>query len=135
MSVVGEDRAGIPEELAVDISALASIRALVEKVGTRAGLSEDGVVRLVLSVHELATNVIRHGYGVGRMTIWPTGSGVTCRVSDNGPGMSEMSEPSLDAPEPDAFSGRGLWLIRRMTDRMEIETSRYGTTVTIAVSA
>ena len=42
--------------------------------------------------------------------------------------------PASYRPPPGALTGRGLWMIRKLTDRMRIETGPAGTTVTVATA-
>lgn len=115
----------------VSVDTLGGIRSTVLDEATRSGLPEDTVTDLVLAVNELATNVVQHGGGTGTMWIWTTDKAVFCRVRDHGTGMTA---PRFEAPEPGSVSGRGLWMIKRMADWMDIQTGPTGTTVTIAVA-
>jgi anti-sigma regulatory factor (Ser/Thr protein kinase) len=84
---------------------------------------------VVLVAHELATNVIRHGGGNGRLRMWRESGRIVCRVNDHGPGM-----PALVAePESRRPGGRGLWIARRLAD-VRIETGPSGTVVEAALA-
>jgi anti-sigma regulatory factor (Ser/Thr protein kinase) len=37
--------------------------------------------------------------------------------------------------DPNALTGRGLWLIRQMSHQVHIETDSRGTTVTVTIAA
>ncbi|HEY0532985.1 MAG TPA: ATP-binding protein [Actinoplanes sp.] len=83
----------------------------------------------VLVAHELATNVIRHGGGFGRLRMWRESGRIVCRVSDCGPGMSALvAEPETRRP-----GGRGLWIARRLAD-VRIESGPSGTVVVAAMA-
>jgi serine/threonine-protein kinase RsbW len=115
----------------VDVDSLAAIRSIISKAGRSAGLSEDATTDLVLAVNELATNVVRHGGGTGLMWVWSANGCVFCRVTDSGPGMTV---PRIEPPPPGSVTGRGFWMIQRMTDKMDVQTGPHGTTVTIAIT-
>jgi anti-sigma regulatory factor (Ser/Thr protein kinase) len=83
----------------------------------------------VLVAHELATNVIRHGGGFGRLRMWRESGRIVCRVSDCGPGMPALvAEPETRRP-----GGRGLWIARRLAD-VRIESGPSGTVVVAAMA-
>jgi anti-sigma regulatory factor (Ser/Thr protein kinase) len=83
---------------------------------------------VVLVVHELATNVVRHGGGCGDLHVWWDGARIVCRVDDSGPGMTAAASSS-EPPSPWMPGGRGLWIARRLAD-LWIDTGPGGTTVT-----
>jgi serine/threonine-protein kinase RsbW len=122
-----------PVEHAVDIDSLGAVRDLVHGMATGCGLPPSAVDDLVLAANELATNVVRHGGGRGLVRLWCADDTVFCRMTDYGPGMPEPPA-SGEVPPPHALTGRGLWMIRRMIDRLEIDTGPHGTTVTISMS-
>lgn len=121
--------------LAVDLPALARLRQAVTREGQRFGLSEGPLNDLVLIANELATNVVRHGGGVGRMWLWHLDGCVYCQVADRGPGLRDLLLAGERPNDPNALTGRGLWLIRQMSHRVHIETGSDGTTVTVTVAA
>ncbi|WP_346534333.1 ATP-binding protein [Micromonospora sp. DPT] len=67
----------------------------------------------VLAVHELVTNVVRHGGGSGEVRLWQHSDLLTCQVSDNGPGLGEVD---VALPSPGEVGHRGLWLAQQLTD-------------------
>ncbi|MET8677622.1 ATP-binding protein [Streptomyces sp. NPDC004647] len=101
---------------------------------TRAGLDEPRRSDFVLAVHEVACNAVEHGGGEGRLLLYRNGGRLHCRVTDNGPGFSEevipREPPGLFAGE----GGRGLWLTRQLTDRLEIAAGAVGAVVTLVVA-
>jgi anti-sigma regulatory factor (Ser/Thr protein kinase) len=84
---------------------------------------------LVLAVNELATNSIRHGGGAGTLRIWTQEDGLVCEVHDAG----HITDPHAGSipPTPDQPSGRGLWVVRRLADLMQIHSSPAGTLVRV----
>jgi anti-sigma regulatory factor (Ser/Thr protein kinase) len=120
--------------LSVALSSLARIRDAVRRQARRCGLPDRLIKDAILVVNELATNVIRHGGGVGALWLWCDNGRMFCQVSDQGPGMdaSRVGRPPTD---PMGLSGRGLWLVRLLCAEVHISSSTAGTTVTVALTA
>ena len=49
-----------------------------------AGVADDRAIDVMLALHELAANVVRHGSGRGRLRIDVTAGALHCQVSDAG---------------------------------------------------
>jgi anti-sigma regulatory factor (Ser/Thr protein kinase) len=116
-------------DLPIDLDGLAHLRLTVAEHAGELGAAD---VRddLVLVAHELATNVVRHGGGTGRLRLWREDRHIFCRVSDSGSGL----DPTCDEPpSPGTPGGRGLWIARQLAD-VRIETGPAGTIV-VAVLA
>ena len=124
----------VPIERQFGSSDLGPVRATVGQFATSSGLSRSRRDDLVLICHELATNAIRHAGGTGRLRLWNAMGYLYCEVSDAGPGLADPDRAGSAFVEPQATSGRGLWLVRQIADRIEIETSGSGTVVTCAVA-
>src|SRR5436309_15944608 len=78
--------ADVPPILAQDFDAgsLYALRAAVAAHATQAGVPEPRARDIVLAVHELAVNAIRHGAGHGRLLITEHGGALRCQVTDDG---------------------------------------------------
>jgi anti-sigma regulatory factor (Ser/Thr protein kinase) len=87
---------------------------------------------MVLVAHELATNAVRHGGGRGRLRLWASDGRLWCEVSDGGPGLSDPFRIGTAPPAPTMPGGRGLWIVRQMSD-LTISTTTAGTTIEAAV--
>src|SRR6266699_4511896 len=127
-------RGGSPVlDQAFDGDSLYPLRAAVAAHGSQAGLSEGRTRDLVLAVHELAANAVRHGAGRGRLRLWATPDGVRCEVSDHGadggdgPG-AEAADAALWHVEP----GHGLWLVRRIADGASVQSDPSGTVAAVS---
>ena len=118
---------------AVDLPALAQLRHAVTRHGEQFGLDDGPLNDLVLIANELATNVVRHGGGAGRMWLWQLDGCVYCQVTDRGTGMRHADDVGQKPTDPNALTGRGLWLIRQMSRQVQIETNAQGTTVTVTI--
>ncbi len=125
---------------AFDSGALHIVRAEVLTQACRAGLTASRAADVVLAVHELAANAIRHGAGAGRLRVWKLARVLRCQVDDGDPSPSgrEVGHASgTDAPGQEAekpwlsLPGHGLWVVRQVADQMRIVTSPRGTRATI----
>ncbi|MGP4003032.1 ATP-binding protein [Streptomyces sp. 8N706] len=112
---------------------LPGLRLRITECAARAGLDEPRRSDFVLAVHEVACNAIEHGGGQGLLLLQRRDDTLRCRVTDNGPGFSEEVIP----PDPPGLlsgeGGRGLWLTRQLTDRLEIATGAVGAVVTLVI--
>ncbi|MFI7439730.1 ATP-binding protein [Nonomuraea indica] len=84
----GAEPAGAAETLLeqpFDGDSLYALRATLEAHASRAGLPDGRVMDLVMTVHELATNVIVHGAGSGRVRIRRVDGALRCEITDAGP--------------------------------------------------
>lgn len=115
---------------AVERTGLLALRAAVAAYADALGAGEQ-VDDIVLVAHELATNVVRHGGGHGRLRLWSADGRIVCRVSDSGPGLVDpgLIDPEPAQPSPRQMGGRGLLIARRMAT-VRIVTGPDGTTVT-----
>jgi DNA-binding response OmpR family regulator/anti-sigma regulatory factor (Ser/Thr protein kinase) len=117
----------------VDRESLTAIRHAVTAHAQGRGLTEQGVNDLVLIANELAANVVLHGGGTGRLWLWSTDGMVYCEVSDEGPGLPDPERAGTVPVDPHTVTGRGLWLIRQMSDRVHIDSGPRGTTITVGM--
>ena len=94
--------ADIPPILAQDFDAgsLYALRAAVAAHDTRAGMPEPRAGDIVLAVHELAVNAIRHGAGHGRLRISEHDGALHCQVTDDGTPPAATGSPGPGPPAP-----------------------------------
>ncbi len=129
----------------LDGDSLYQLRASVAAHATQAGLPPRRADDLVIAVHELAANVVRHGSGHGRLRIWRHGQALHCQVTDEGPppgaGAWPVTVPGEDPGSASAAAGgppwrvepgHGLWLVRQLADRTSLHPGPQGTAVTIS---
>ncbi len=89
------------------------------------GLEEGERGDLMLIASELCSNAVRHAtgeHGALAMRAWADADAVVVEVEDDGPGM-ELS-PRLEDPDVDAEQGRGLYVVRALSD--DLSVSRVG---------
>jgi anti-sigma regulatory factor (Ser/Thr protein kinase) len=128
-----------------DPGTLHTLRAKVLVQAGLAGLSESRAADVVLAVHELAANAIRHGAGAGRLRVWKLVRELCCQVDDGDPppedparhpaGSTTHAVSPLSQTLTNSMSGapgHGLWLVRQVADRMSMASGPGGTRVRIA---
>lgn len=121
-------------DLTFDYDALPSLRTEVRACAIRSGLSDERATDVVLAVHELAANAVRHGGGAGRLRVWILVRALQCQVddgdlarsSDEGTTSSPVSVDSLPC-EP----GHGLSVVQQLADQMQSRSGTGGTSVMI----
>ncbi len=124
-NVAAGDGESLALDQAFDGDSLYALRAAVAAHGSQAGLSEGRTRDLVLAVHELAANAVRHGAGQGRLRLWAARDAVRCEVTDEGaPGAA-------DAARWRAEPGHGLWLVRRIADSASVQSGASGTVAAV----
>jgi anti-anti-sigma factor len=125
--------AGHPDPLildqAFDADSLYALRAAVAAHATQAGLSPGRSDDLVIAVHELAANAVRHGAGHGRLRVWKSDQALLCEISDDG-----ILPPAGtgDAAEWHTEPGHGLSLVRQVADQANLDSGPSGTLATIS---
>jgi anti-anti-sigma factor len=112
-----------------DDDSLYSLRAAVVAHASQAGMPEGRARDLVLAIHELAANAVRHGAGHGRLRLWVTGDAVRCEVTDDGADVGSQ-DTALWPVEP----GHGLWLTRQVADQASWYSGPSGTAAAVSFS-
>lgn len=74
-----------------------------------------------LCTSEVATNAIRHAGTAFRLAVEARTAEVLVEVEDRGGG-----EPTVELPDAEAESGRGMWLVTATSGRWGSETLRSG---------
>lgn len=110
---------------------LSRLRRCLGDTSRLAGLAEPRRSEFVLAVHEVTGNAVQHGGGRGRVRLWYTDGALRCRVTDDGPGLTDEAIPAAP-PAPDfGEDGRGLWLAQELSDRLHIAGGPGGAIVTL----
>ena len=76
-----------------DASTLPSLRRAVLAEAAAAGMPGDQAADVMLAVHELAANAVRHGAGTGQLDMRVRDGLLYCRVSDAGPAAVDGQGP------------------------------------------
>ncbi len=135
----GTDVPPAPAEVALDQvfdqDSLYALRSAVAAPASDLGLPPARVADLVVTAHELASNAVRHGGGSGRLRMWRLDGTVYCEVGDQGPGLADPDRAGRHRVPTESLGGRGLWIIRQLSDAFTIATGPAGSTLTVAFAA
>ena len=99
---------------------------------TQAGLAPGRADDLLIAVHELAANAVRHGAGHGRLRIWRSEAALLCEISDDGLPDAQHAQDAQKVPEWRTEPGHGLSLVRQVADHTSLRSGRDGTSATIS---
>ena len=132
---------------AFDSGTLYALRAAVQAHAIQACLPESRTDDLVIAVHELAANAVRHGAGAGRLRMWELDGALHCEVYDSGSPASgvlagpggESGRAADEAAGPGGnmadrwpfLQGHGLWLVRVVADQISVFSGPGGTRATV----
>ncbi len=113
----------------VNANQLGDIRHELAKWLGGTGLSEEKIADIVLAVNEAVANSIEHGYqgrkpGKIRIHGENDGARVDLKIADKGKWKPAATDPGV--------RGRGLVLIRAVSDWLELDCTPKGTTVTMS---
>ena len=117
-----------------DADALAGLRQAVLGYATTCGMPEDRAFDVMLAVHELAANAVRHGPGHGRLRLHVTAGALHCEVSDPGPSSSDGHAGGTAGQAPGALpwpveQGHGLWLVHKAADHFRVSSGPHGSLI------
>jgi anti-sigma regulatory factor (Ser/Thr protein kinase) len=119
-----------------DTGALAGLRQVVLGYAAACGMPEDRAIDVMLAVHELAANAVRHGPGHGWLRIHVTASTLRCEVSDPGPSSRDGRAGGTGGQAPGAVpwpveQGHGLWLVHTAADHVRVTSGPHGSLITV----
>jgi anti-sigma regulatory factor (Ser/Thr protein kinase) len=112
---------------------LSEVRALAETLARRAGLAEDRITDFVIAISEVAANTVSHAHSAGTMKIWSEAGEIVCEMRDSGV-IANPAAAGRQPPTADANGGHGLWLVRQICDRVELDSNSSGTVIRLHMS-
>jgi anti-sigma regulatory factor (Ser/Thr protein kinase) len=118
---------------AFDANTLPGLRKAVLAEAAAAGMRGDQAADVVLAVHELAANAVRHGAGAGQLEMSVRDGRLHCQVSDaSPPGVAgHGSGTGIAAAQPwPVQRGHGLWLVQATADQVSVAWGSAGSQVT-----
>jgi anti-sigma regulatory factor (Ser/Thr protein kinase) len=117
---------------AFDGSSLHELRSFVSTVAAESGFEAQEQASVVLAVGEVAANSIRHGDGTGSLQIWTDRGSLLCEVHDHG--VVTHALVGRRRPHNDVVGGRGLWIVNRLCELVQIRSDPSGTTVRLTIT-
>ena len=108
---------------------LSHVRRTVARFASEAGLPERRISDLVLGVNEVAANSLDHGGGSGVLRAWQERDALVFEVTDSG--RLENLLVGRVTPRPAQPRGRGLWMVNRLCDLVQIRTAPSGTVIRV----
>lgn len=123
-----------------DVDALAGLREAVLSCAAAAGIPRGQALDVMLAVHELAANAVRHGAGHGRVRMWRSDGSLRCEVSDPGPasrnGLASGGAAGRAPGDPGAVPwpvehGHGLWLVTKVADQVRVTSGPGGSLISV----
>lgn len=120
---------GPVEELAFAGGDLKALRRMAARHAAAVGLDAGRTGDLVLAVSELGSNSIDHGGGGGLLRVWADADALVMEVHDAG----RLDDPLAGrrTPAPRQPRGRGLWMVNRLCDLVQIRRTPDGTVVRV----
>lgn len=101
-----------------DVANLGRLRQHVASAAHDTGATDDIIEQLELVVSELATNAIQYN-DADTLTVSVHGDGQSWTIDvSNAGGLVDVDSPTL--PDSSALSGRGLFLVDSVMDRVEL---------------
>lgn len=120
-AALGDDPAEIPE-----------VRTAVRDIAVRAGFA-DRASDLVLALDEVLANAQEHGRPPIEVEAWVDGR-LVIEVRDAGRGFDRARVWRAHPPAPLGRRGRGLWIIRQLTDLVSVRSDADGTLIRVELS-
>ena len=115
-----------------EASAVAEARRRARRTANALGFDSTKVEHVAIVATEIAQNILRHGGG-GQMLVEVFGAPALERLHllgyDNGPGIVRVDRMVRDGETTKRSMGTGLGAIKRLSDRMDIDTSPGGTVI------
>ena len=107
-----------------DIAELAAVREWLDDALCDHAIPDETRSRLLLCVHEVCANALRFGRSPQGVTVTVrfAGAEVHATVRDRGDGL-DPAHLHRTCPGPECESGRGLFLLRALMDRVEFHTN------------
>ena len=121
---------GSTASLGFDLEELEAVRTFVTSWAEEQGLERPHAQDLMLAMHELTANSVRHGGGHGTVRVWRDGDAVVGEVSDRGR-MRATPLAGRAMPDDTTEGGRGLWIVNQLCDLVQIRSVPGGSVVRV----
>jgi anti-sigma regulatory factor (Ser/Thr protein kinase) len=98
------------------------------------GMPQHRVEDMVVAVHEVVTNGLRHGQPPVTVRAWITSEGAICTVTDRGPGIDDPFLGYLPGGGAPLSEGQyGLWMARQLCDQLATTRTSSGFTTRLVI--
>ena len=122
---------------AFDAGTLPGLRQAVLAAAAAAGMPDDRAADVMIAVHELAANAVRHGAGTGWLAMRVRDGLLYCQVSEIGTawpgGQARRAATTATQPWP-VQHGHGLWIVQATADQVSVASGSAGSKVTAVFS-
>ncbi|MEV0619746.1 ATP-binding protein [Nonomuraea sp. NPDC050404] len=112
---------------------VSKLRHVVAETAEQNGLHGPRLDDFVLAVHESVVNAVEHAGGHGSFKLWTVDGVIRSETSDRGAGIPDGYVNGLKRPSDHSYTGRGIYLIRRLCDAVDFRTGPGGTTVLLTM--
>ncbi|MFC4118687.1 ATP-binding protein [Nonomuraea zeae] len=109
------------------------LRREVAAQAANCGLSGPRLDDFVLAVHESVVNAVEHGGGHGHFRLWTVDGIIRSETTDRGAGIPDGYLNGHRRPSDMSYTGRGIYLIRRLCDTADFDTGPRGTKVRLTM--
>ncbi|MCK2213891.1 ATP-binding protein [Actinomadura sp. ATCC 31491] len=109
------------------------LRRTVAEQAEQCGLSGPRLDDFVLAVHESVVNAVEHAGGHGYFKLYTVDGVIRSETTDRGAGIPDDYVDGAHRPSDMSYTGRGIYLIRRLCDGVDFRTGPLGTTVRITM--
>ena len=116
---------GVPlTVLRFNAATVSDVRLVVAQYAAYTGMPPQRATDLHQAVNEVAINAVTHGGGAGTLAIYRSQDRLICQIQDAG----RLTDPLTGRIPSKSDPGRGLLLVNRLCDLVQIHTGDGGTT-------
>ncbi|GAA3544397.1 hypothetical protein GCM10022419_025770 [Nonomuraea rosea] len=109
------------------------LRREVAEQAANCGLNGPRLDDFVLAVHESVVNAVEHAGGHGYFKLWTIDGIIRSETTDRGSGIPDGYLNGHRRPSDMSYTGRGIYLIRRLCDMADFHTGPRGTQVRLTM--
>lgn len=125
---------GDPALIIPEVRDLAELHTQVGAVLQGIDVGRELLEDLVVALHEIVINGLRHGSPPVSVRLWVTAGRVECAVTDRGPGFEDPFAGYVRGGGDELPEGRfGLWLARQLCDEVVMDRTPEGFTTRLVV--
>jgi anti-sigma regulatory factor (Ser/Thr protein kinase) len=107
---------------------LSPLRTAVRKAAKAIGFSDQRIADMQVAITEAATNAITHGKRPAYARGWRDNNLLVWQIEDHGTGIQQPLSGYSNPIDP-TQGGVGLWVARQLSDLLQVQTAKSGTTV------